>query len=81
MQLAENPYDPPLETNDSVVETRPSVPWRQLVIVQLTLIIVVLLYLIRTMWSASFMRIPPVCFRHELITAEVPLHGPHETKR
>lgn len=44
--MTENPYGPPQETNDAVVETRPSVLWRQLVMIQLTLIIVVVLYLI-----------------------------------
>jgi hypothetical protein len=44
--MIENPYDPPQETTDAVVETSPSVLWGQLAIVQLALVIAVLFYLV-----------------------------------
>jgi hypothetical protein len=44
--MIENPYDPPQETTDAVVETMPSVLWGRLAIVQLALVIAVLFYLV-----------------------------------
>ena len=44
--MTENPYDPPQETTDAVVEIRPSAHWGQLAIIQLTLVIAVLFYLV-----------------------------------
>jgi len=44
--MIENPYDPPQETSDAVVETRQSVLWGQLAIIQLALVIAVLFYLV-----------------------------------
>jgi hypothetical protein len=44
--MIENPYDPRQETTDAIVEASPVAHWGQLAIIQLTLVIAVLFYVV-----------------------------------